>query len=119
MQSDERGGTVRRYSQLALERNRVAFFPLSWTIVHPIDAASPLNGKTREDLAGTNAEILVLLSGIDETFEQTVHVRSSYVTDEIAWNARFASMYRPSDGGQRLTVDLKRLHAIEPIKHQH
>ena len=41
--------------------------------------------------ASANAEILVLLSGIDETFEQTVHARSSYVADEIAWNARFVS----------------------------
>jgi inward rectifier potassium channel len=107
---------VRKYSQLPLERNRVAFFPLAWTIVHPMDAASPLTGKTREELAHTNAEILVLLSGVDKTFEQTVHVRSSYVSDEIAWNARFASMYVPLDEGARVAVDLKRLHQIEPVK---
>jgi inward rectifier potassium channel len=93
----------------------VVFFPLTWTIVHPIDAASPLNGKTREEMAATSAEILVLLSGIDETFEQTVHARSSYVNDEIAWNARFASIYLPSDGSD-VTVDLKRLHVTEPTK---
>ena len=84
--------------------------------MHPIDASSPLNGKTREEMARTNAEVLVLLSGIDETFEQTVHARSSYVSDEIAWNARFISMYLPSDRDTNVSVDLKRLHAIEPIR---
>ena len=116
MEPDGRGGTVRRYSQLPLERNKVVFFPLAWTIVHPIDAASPLSGKTREDLARAGAEVLVLLSGIDETFEQSVHARSSYVSDEIAWNARFTSMYLPSERDTNVSVDLKRLHAIESIK---
>jgi inward rectifier potassium channel len=90
-------------------------FSLAWTIVHPIDETSPLNGKTREDMTRTKAEILVLLSGIDETFEQTVHVRSSYHL-EIAWNARFTSMYLPSEQEARVAVDLKRLHSIESVK---
>ena len=50
MQPDGRGGRVRRYTALPLERNKVVFFPLSWTIVHPIDDASPLSGKTPADL---------------------------------------------------------------------
>jgi len=116
MEPDGRGGTVRRYTRLPLERNKVVFFPLAWTIVHPIDAASPFNGKTRDDMTRTNAEVLVLLSGIDETFEQTVHARSSYLGDEIAWNARFVSMYLPSDSDTDVAVDLKRLHVVEPIR---
>ena len=66
MEPDNRGGTVRRYTLLPLERNKVTFFPLSWTIVHPIDGASPLAGRTPEDLERAEAEILVLLTGIDE-----------------------------------------------------
>src|SRR5207244_1802006 len=73
VEPDLRGGTVRRYSPLPLERNKVTFFPLSWTIVHPIDGASPLASRTREELKRAEAEILVLLTGIDEAFEQTVH----------------------------------------------
>jgi inward rectifier potassium channel len=113
MEPDGRNGTVRRYSQLALERNKVAFFPLAWTIVHPIDSTSPFAGKTRDDLVGAGAEILVLLSGIDDAFEQTVHARTSYTLDEIAWNARFKSMYLQDAGA--IAVDINRLHQIEPI----
>ena len=114
VEPDGRGGMVRRYSSLALERNKVTFFPLSWTIVHPIDSASPLSGKTLEELVRAEAEILVLLSGIDEAFEQTVHARSSYRAEEIVWNARFQSMFLPTDAGARVSVDVKRVHEIEP-----
>ena len=96
LEPDSRGGTVRRYLPLPLERNKVTFFPLSWTIVHPIDGASPLAGGHPKTWSSAEAEILVLLSGIDEALEQTVHARSSYRADEIVWNARFQSMFLPS-----------------------
>ena len=114
VEPDNRGSMVRRYSLLPLERNKVTFFPLSWTIVHPIDGASPLAGKTPEELAHAEAEILVLLSGIDEAFEQTVHARSSYRAEEIVWNARFQSMFLPADARARVSVDISRVHEIEP-----
>ena len=53
LEPDGRGGTVRRYALLPLERNKVTFFPLAWTIVHPIDEASPLAGKSLEELERT------------------------------------------------------------------
>jgi inward rectifier potassium channel len=113
LEPDGRGGTVRRYLPLPLERNKVTFFPLSWTIVHPIDDASPLAGRTPEDLERAEAEILVLLTGIDEALEQTVHARSSYRADEIVWNARFQSMFLKTDGESRVSVDVSRVHEIE------
>jgi inward rectifier potassium channel len=115
LESDGRGGRVRRYALLPLERNKVTFFPLAWTIVHPIDQASPLAGKTAAELEDAEAEILVLLTGIDETFEQTVHARSSYRADEILWNARFQSIYVKSEVGPRLRVDISRLHETEML----
>jgi inward rectifier potassium channel len=105
---------VRRYSLLPLERNKVTFFPLSWTIVHPIDGASPLARQTAADLERREAEILVLLSGIDEALEQTVHARSSYRATEIVWNARFKSMFLRADARSRVSVDISRVHDIEP-----
>jgi inward rectifier potassium channel len=114
MEPDGRAGAVRRYTPLTLERNKVTFFPLSWTIVHPIDEKSPLAGKASADLEGAQAEILILLSGIDETFEQTVHARSSYRVDEIVWNARFRSMFLPTDQRNGVSVDVSTLHEIEP-----
>jgi len=107
------GRGTREFVPLTLERERVTFFPLAWTIVHPIDRESPLFGLTREDLLAANAEFLVLLSGIDETFAQTVHARSSYKADEIVWGARFTNLYNaPKDG--ILSIDIGHIDSFEP-----
>jgi inward rectifier potassium channel len=109
------GRMVRRYRLLPLERNKVTFFPLSWTIVHPIDESSPLAGKSREDLERDQAEILVLLTGVDQTSEQTVHARTSYRADEMVWNARFRSIFGDPSTTPVLSVDVSRLHDIERL----
>jgi inward rectifier potassium channel len=76
-------GRIKRiFTPLALERESVSFFPLNWTVVHPIDENSPLFGWTRERLVESNAEFLILLTAIDDTFAQTVHSRSSYAASE-------------------------------------
>ncbi|HEY0320119.1 MAG TPA: ion channel [Pyrinomonadaceae bacterium] len=109
------GRRLRRFYPLKLERNQVVFFPLSWTIVHPIDEESPLKGLTDEDLLHSEAEFLVLFKGTDETFSQAVHTRSSYKAHEVVWNARFSDIYNRSASSQLLTVDIRRLHDIERV----
>jgi inward rectifier potassium channel len=37
----------RRFETLGLERRRVTFFPLHWTVVHPMNTDSPLYDWTR------------------------------------------------------------------------
>jgi inward rectifier potassium channel len=106
------GRGTRDFVQLPLERDRVAFFPLAWTIVHPIDAESPLFGVTREELIAADAEFLILLSGTDETFAQTVNARSSYKADEVVWGARFTNLFNPPKNGV-LSIDISRLHSFE------
>ncbi|HEY2325092.1 MAG TPA: ion channel, partial [Thermoanaerobaculia bacterium] len=85
----------REFIGLKLERENVIFFPLTWTIVHPIDENSPLHGMTERDLQACDSEFLVMLNGFDETFSQTVHTRSSYRGDEVVWGARFKSIFNP------------------------
>jgi inward rectifier potassium channel len=108
-------GTTRRFHDLPLERKKVAFFPLSWTVVHPIDESSPLFGLTPSELHAVDAEFLILLTGIDETFSQTVHTRSSYKADEIVWNARFANIFNRHEDGGPLTIDIDRLHEVDRL----
>ena len=109
------GSTVRRFYELPLERQRVVFFPLSWTVVHPIDANSPMWGLTHEDLLAAEAELLVLLIATDETTSATVHSRSSYQADEIVWGARFANMFLRSEGEGIIGMNLDRIHEIERL----
>jgi inward rectifier potassium channel len=103
---------AREFTSLKLERERVPLFPLSWTIVHPIDSESPLFGLTAADVAAADGEFLVLLSGIDETFAQTVHARSSYKGEEIVWGGRFTNLFNPPRDGL-LSIDIGRLDSFE------
>jgi len=114
MTVDRVGGVQKRsYAQLALERPAVFFLPLTWTIVHPIDQASPLYGVTAQQLADRSAEFLVLINGFDDTFSQVVHARTSYRYDEIIWGARFTSAFHADDRGE-LVLRLDRIDETEP-----
>ncbi|MEP6732901.1 MAG: ion channel [bacterium] len=108
-------GSGRRYTQLKLERTKVVFFPLSWTIVHPIDDTSPMFGVSHEELVRTDAEFLILISGIDETFAQTVHARSSYKPNEIVVGKKFANMYNPVGPDGTISIDVSKLSDIEDV----
>ncbi len=110
---EHNGKKSRKFHELNLERNRVKLFPLHWVVVHPIDDTSPLQGVTPERLAASDAEFIILVSGIEESSSQSVHVRSSYRHDELVWGAKFADMFLQSDSGIR--VDLRKLHDIQPV----
>jgi inward rectifier potassium channel len=86
----------------------VLFLPLTWTIVHPIDAESPLWGKSAADLERLQAEVLILIKAYDDTFSQTVLVRHSYRHDEIVWGKRFAPAFFV-DGGGDLVLELRKV----------
>jgi inward rectifier potassium channel len=107
------GSGNREFLPLKLEREKVVFFPLSWTIVHPINEESPLWGFEQKDLIESDTEFLILLSGIDETFSQTVHARTSYKADEIVCGARFANLFNPPTPDGVLSIDVSRLDQIE------
>ena len=98
----------RSYTMLKLEREGVQFLPLTWTVVHPIDQDSPLWGKTAADLDRLQAEMLILLKGYDDTFNQTVITRHSYRHDEIRWDVRFAPAFFV-DGEGDLVLELRKV----------
>jgi inward rectifier potassium channel len=106
-------GAHRKYDQLTLERSRVTFFPLSWTVVHPIDDKSPMLGMTAADFMANDAEVMILLTGTDETFSTVVHGRSSYKPDEILFGHRFVNLYNPIDEAGVVSIDVRRLSETE------
>lgn len=96
---DETAQAKRSYAVLPLERAKVYFLPLTWTVVHPIDESSPLYGKTAADLAKLQAELLILIKAFDDTFSQTVHARHSYPFDEIQWGKKFPQIFEVDSSG--------------------
>jgi len=108
------GESIRRLHDLAMTRGRSAMFVLSWTAVHRIVEGSPLFGETRESLARNAAEIIVSITGLDETFSQTVHARHTYELDEIVWGARFADVLVLHPDGSR-SIDYTRFDDVEKL----
>src|ERR1035438_6638591 len=107
-------GLQRKFQPLELERNDVLFFPLTWTVVHPITPSSPLHGKSAEDLKDLQAEIVILIKGFDETFGQTVNVRYSYRHDQIAWGGKFTPAFEVESGGD-LCLEVDRVSNFEAV----
>lgn len=111
------GIVMRRFEELRLERQRSSLFALSWTVMHKIDETSPLYGMTPEMLTEREVEIVVLLSGIDETLADRIYARHAYSPEEMRWDHRFVDVLSYTERGRRL-VDLTRFHdtyAVEPL----
>src|SRR4030095_12576035 len=102
----------RLFESLSLERPSVTFFPLSWTVVHPIEASSPMSGMTAEDLTDTEAEFVVRMMASDETTGQTVHARSSYKAAEVKWGAKFVNILDQDSADGIIRADVTRLHEV-------
>lgn len=113
---EEHGKTVRRFDTLELERDKVSFFPLAWTIVHPITRDSPLYGITREEVEERDAEILVLLNATDETFAAVVHTRTSYKPEEVRVGYKFVNIYNEVEEGGHISIDVRKLSLVVPAE---
>ena len=103
------GTAMRRFQELKLVRARTSLFTLSWTVMHPIDEASPLYRCSLDQFRARQMELIVLLRGTDDTLADIVYVRHAYTPDDIKWNRRFADVLSVTPHGRRV-VDLTRFH---------
>ncbi|HEY9698148.1 MAG TPA: ion channel [Trichocoleus sp.] len=110
----QEGIEMRRFYDMALARSQNPIFALTWTALHPITPESPLYGMTSADLEEQDAEIIVTLMGLDETFSQTIHARYSYAPCEICWNMQFADILSYTPDGRR-AVDYRQFHKVLPL----
>jgi inward rectifier potassium channel len=114
MTQSTHGVRTRYFHELGLERQKISFFPMDWTVAHPITEDSPLYQVTSDELEKRDAEFLVLINAVDDNSCQVVHARASYKWNEVVWGARFKDMYRHTRKG-RIRLDLKRIHDIQEI----
>lgn len=111
---NENGVMIRRFRPLELELKKIVFFPMTWTINHPIDENSPLWGMTEKDLIESDAEFMILLNGFDDTFSQTVNTRYSYTHEEVIYGAKFISVFGQNKNGQ-VVQDLNKISQFEKV----
>jgi len=112
----ENGQSVYKFYDLALERSKVDSLPMNWTVVHPIDAKSPLMGFTEDDIKAADVEVYVLVRGFDDVFSNFVLRRTSYTYREIQLNRKFVPMYRESEDGKTTILELHKLNAHQSVE---
>ena len=105
------GVEYRGFVDLKMVRSHSPLFGLSWTMMHVIDEDSPLHGATRDSLEADIVEIVIVLSGVDDTFAQRIHARHSYLPHEIVWGKRMADIILTEEGGDRY-IDYGRFHDL-------
>lgn len=114
-ETTKEGYRLRRYYDLPLSRDHVPLLTLTWTITHPIDEHSPLYGVTQEKLRERGDEVIISLSGHDDTLSQTIHTRHSYMADEIICSAFFEDILtRREDGTVEVNYHLFHSWKKEP-----
>ncbi|MEC4813600.1 MAG: ion channel, partial [Scytonema sp. PMC 1069.18] len=109
------GEQMRRFYDMGLVRSQSPLFALTWTVMHPIDENSPLYGVTSEAMVEDEMEVVVTLTGLDETVSQTIHARHSYIAEEILWNVRFVDILSRTRDGKR-TIDYSCFHDVMPLE---
>ena len=98
------------------EISKINSLALSWTIVHPINEASPFHGLSKEDISRTDIEIMVFVKAFDEVFSNNVVSRTSYISNEIVWGAKFNMMYHPNEDMSKTILTLDKLNSYSNVE---
>jgi inward rectifier potassium channel len=109
------GVAIYRNVDLPLVRGRADALARSWTVLHRIEAGSPLEGDTPESLAASEAELTLAVEGTDETSMQPAHAQHTWTHRSIAWGARLADVLSETPEGG-LLLDLRRFHDVVPTE---
>jgi inward rectifier potassium channel len=110
-ETSSEGHHMRRFYQLPLSRSRTPTFNLPWTLMHQIDRNSPLYGCSREELFDAQAQLIISLTGLDETVSQNVHARHTYGMNQIHWNHQLVDIIHFMPNGDRY-IDFAHFHQV-------
>lgn len=98
---------------LAMVRDRQVGMTRGWTLMHVIDANSPLHEVDTDKLKQLELELYIALTGIDDVSMQTVHAIHKYTDDQIQVDHHFEDTLIPLDNGE-FVVDMTRFDVVVP-----
>ena len=108
------GYRIRRIYDLPLRRSQHPLFLFGWTLLHVIDAASPLQGSSAQSLRESRSFLLLTISGTDETTGQTIMARVRYGPEALRWNHSFVDILHTDEHGVD-HFDYRRFDEVEPL----
>jgi inward rectifier potassium channel len=98
------GTEMRRLIDLKLVRDNSPLFRMSWTVMHVIDAHSPLHGITAETADQKIVAMICMMTAFDATYGQTTHARHIYQPADLRFGERFVDITSVDDQG-RMVLD--------------
>lgn len=107
------GHHLRRLFDLPLERSRTPVFYLTWTVMHPIDEASPLFGADLDHPEQCVLALIALLSAHDGSYGQTTYARHLYTPSDIRPWHRFVDVLSQLPDGRAL-INYDVFHDVVP-----
>ena len=107
------GQHFRRAFELKLTRSDMPFFPLTWTLVHELDASSPLHGLTEGSDMIEQLRMMLSITARDPSLGAQVHAAQGYRGSDISFGMRYADAVT-WDGKDTSVADMRKISAIEP-----
>ncbi|MBL7815780.1 MAG: hypothetical protein JNL70_12270 [Saprospiraceae bacterium] len=102
------GRYKKRFYNLPVMRSKIPFLSVPWTVVHPIDAKSPLWGLSQEDFNTSSMEFFIQVKVFDEAHRQVLFKEFSYFgVEEVLWGAKFVNIQRYTETGE-LKISMNR-----------
>jgi len=112
-EQSQEGQTFRRTHQLHLVRDTLPVFPLTWTLMHKVDEASPMFGIAPEEARKADARLFVSLEARDPDLSSIVHDLRSYGPEDILFDMRYVDVISV-DGNGKPVADMTKLSEVEP-----
>ncbi|KQT22407.1 Inward rectifier potassium channel Irk [Chryseobacterium sp. Leaf404] len=109
----DNGHTKSNFYRLETQLSKINTLALNWTVVHKINRDSPFYGFSEADFKNTSIEIIVHIRAFDEVFSNTVVQRSSYISQEIIYGAKFLPMYYPDAERDSTVLDLDKINEFQ------
>jgi len=112
VESGADGKQFRRAVDLKLVRSDFPFFPLTWTVMHEIDAGSPLHAMAQSQAAADGMRMMLSITARDPSLGAQVYAAQSYRGTDIAFGMRYADAVT-WDGGDRSVADMRKISMVE------
>ena len=107
------GQVLRQIYELPLIRARAPLFPLTWILMHPITATSPLHGYDAARLIEEDVHLWVSVTGHDSTLATTIVDTQTYDPANILCGMRYTGTIS-ADAEGHPSFDLRELSEVEP-----
>jgi inward rectifier potassium channel len=106
------GQSFRRVYDLALVRENLPIFPLTWTLMHVVDETSPLYGLGPEDLEARQARVFLTIEARDAAIGAQVHDVFGFEPQQIRFGMRYSDALLAGEAGS-IVADIAKLSSVE------